>query len=53
MKDQFVPTIYEMLDNFLECNELGYCKVQVGKDIRCGVDYKKISSYTISALVGE
>lgn len=53
MKEWFMPTIYEMLDDFLECNELGYYKVLVGKDVRRDVDYKRISNCTVSALAGE
>lgn len=48
-----MPTIYEMLDDFLECNELRYYKVLVGKDVRRDVDYKRMSNCTVSALAGE
>lgn len=48
-----MPTIYEMLNDFLEYNELGYYKVLVGKDVRRDVDYKRMSNYTVSALAGE
>lgn len=52
MKDRLVPTIYEILDNFPECNESGYCRVQVGDDVTRGIDHNKMNGYTVYALDG-
>lgn len=52
MKDRLVPTIYEILDNFPECNESGYCRVQVGDDVTRGIDHNKMNGYTVHALDG-
>ncbi|KAF9641777.1 putative transcription factor jumonji aspartyl beta-hydroxylase protein [Lasiodiplodia theobromae] len=41
-----------MLDDFPECSELGYCKVRVGGDVTCGIDYEKMNRHTIHALNG-
>lgn len=53
IKEWFILTIYEMLDDFLEYNELRYYKVLVRKDVRRDVDYKRMSNCTVSALAGE
>lgn len=52
MKDGFVPTICQMLDDFPECTKLGYCKVRVGDDVRRGIDYARMTGYSVSDLEG-
>ncbi|OJD32670.1 transcription factor jumonji aspartyl beta-hydroxylase [Diplodia corticola] len=49
---RLVPAIYEMLDDFPDCNELGYCKVRVGEDVIRTVDRDRIGSYTVKELDG-
>lgn len=52
MNERLVPAIYEMLDDFSECNELGYCKVQVGDDVIRDIDHDKMNRHTVNALDG-
>lgn len=52
MNERLVPAIYEMLDDFSECNELGYYKVQVGDDVIRDIDHNKMNRHTVNALDG-
>lgn len=52
LKDQTVPTIHKIIEEFPQCKKIGFCKVTVGKDVFCDIKLQDISGSRISKLDG-
>ncbi|EKG09583.1 Transcription factor jumonji/aspartyl beta-hydroxylase [Macrophomina phaseolina MS6] len=50
LEHRTVFTIFQMVDDFPQCQELGYCKVAIGKDVIRDLNLEEISGSTIDML---